>query len=71
MHCVMSKTILIEAKVWIKLTEKGKRVAESLEIPELVRAKFYSIFNDPNEFRVYYKNKQEFEDKVNDCCFGC
>lgn len=55
----------------VKLTEKGKKVVESLEIPEDVRVKFYSLFNDPNEFRVYYKNQQEFKEKIVDCCFGC
>lgn len=45
----------------IRLTEKGRKLAESLEIPEHVRAKFYSIFNDPNEFRVYYKNIEDFK----------
>ena len=55
----------------VKLTEKGRRVAESLEIPELVRVKFYSIFNDPNEYRVYYKNFSEFKEKIIDACFGC
>ena len=57
--------------MWVKLTEAGKKVVESMEIPECVRAKFYSIFNDPNEFRVYYRNLQEFKEKIIDCCFGC
>ncbi len=60
-----------EGNMKVKLTEKGRKIAESLKIPELVRVKFYSIFNDPNEFRIYYRNKQEFQDKIIDCCFGC
>ena len=55
----------------VKLTEKGKRLTAILEIPECVRVKFYTIFNDPNEFRVYYRNEQEFKEKIIDSCFGC
>jgi hypothetical protein len=55
----------------VKLTEAGKRLAEQFEIPEDIREKFYSIFNDPNEFRVYYKNINEFKERITDCCFGC
>ena len=55
----------------VKLTSVGKKIVEQLEIPEAVRAKFYSIFNDPNEYRVYYKNIDDFKEHISDCCFGC
>lgn len=55
----------------VRLTEKGKRVVESLEIPEMVRSIFYSIFNDPNEYRIYYKDMNEFMERIHDCGFGC
>jgi len=55
----------------VKLIEKGKKIVEALEIPEAVREKFYSIFNDPNEYKIYYRNTEEFKEKIIDCCFGC
>ena len=55
----------------VKLTEAGKKIAEQLEIPEIVRAKFYFIFNNPNEYRVYYRNLDDFKEQISDCCFGC
>ena len=33
----------------VKLTEAGKRIAETLEIPKAVREKFYSLFRKTAE----------------------
>ena len=55
----------------VKLTKRGKMIAKSIEIPENVRVKFYSIFDDPNEFRIYYKNINEFKKEILNTGFSC